>query len=164
MSKNELIKSNLSLVSRNISVIDALNSKMQEIQENNQPVEMFTDFVASELDLLEQKKEQLKNYKEIITKQIKDLEMYEKEAKEDVATYLAESGIDKLEGIVTSSMTISKGSSASEEIKTKIVRLPIYSKADEEEALIDAGICEYKDEIITKEAKNASVRINKRRV
>lgn len=95
--------------------------------------------------------------------QIKELEMYEKECKENVATYLSENGIDKLEGIVFSSMTINKGSEATEEIKTKLVRLPIYSKADEEEALIQAGICEYKDEIVTKEAKNPYVRINKRK-
>lgn len=46
----------MSIVSRNLSVFDVLNSKMAEIQDQNKPIGEFTDFVASELDLLEKRK------------------------------------------------------------------------------------------------------------
>ena len=78
--------------------------------------------------------------------------------KEDGAHFLESQGIDKLEGVLTSSVTINKGKP--EGIKT-VFKLLVDKKASES-FLVDSGLAVY--ETVEAPATKDTLRVNKRKI
>ena len=104
-----------------------------------------------QIDQLKQLKEDIKERESSIKHQIDAI-------KSEGAKFLLENGIDKLEGVLASSVTVTKGKPAGSK---KVFKL-LVDKSESEMYLVDAGLAVY--ESVDTPAKNDTIRINKRKI
>lgn len=155
---------------RSIGRIDAdvkniLTWKLAQYQEQNIPVGVISDYMAKGLDEVDLKVEQLKNYKKLIDQEIKDLESHKEVVKVKAAEWLQENGIDRLEGVEISSITLTKPSEAKEEKKIEKTLVCTMSKNEINDFLVTQDLAKYDKKEVTKitAAKPAMIKINKKR-
>lgn len=148
------------------NVGDCLSWKLESIKENNLPVDTgLADYIAFGVDNLDSQLLQLKAVKAEIAQREKALKSQIESIKVDGAVFLLENGLDKLDGVICSSVTITKAKEEKiEEITTKEVSF-LITDAEIEELLIGLGKAEmvtvYKEKVT--KAQPAKLRINKRK-
>ena len=155
---------------RSISKVDAdikniLNWKLIDYREKNIPIGVISDYIYKGIDEVDLKIEQLGNYKKMIDDEIKDLKMHKETIKIKAAEWFEENGIDKLEGIEVSSITLTKPSEAKEEEKEVKTLICSLSKDEINDFLVTQDLAKYEKKIETKitPAKASMIKINKRR-
>ena len=166
MSKNKLEFKHASL-EVSLDVIETLSWKMESVREQNLPIDTsLADYIAFSVDNLEAQKLQLKAVKTEIAQREKALNAQIGRIKEDGATFLLENGLERLNGVICSSVTVSKAKeqvTTITEIKEFVINI---SQAELEELLIGRGKAEMKT-VITEKTSNAipsKLKINKRKV
>ena len=142
-----------------------LYSKLKQYQEQDLPIEILTDYISKGCLQIEDEIEQLKNYKTIIDSKIKDLELQKINVRVQSAEFLRENGLEKLEGIEFSSITISEKKEASE--KKEIVKTFFTDLKKEEinDFLVTQNLGSYtkKEEIKVIEEVPEMIKINKKK-
>lgn len=164
--RNELEFKHTSLeVSDNIA--DTLSWKIEAVKADGLPIDTsLADYIALATDNIEAQLEQLKAVKGEIGQREEALKSQIEHIKVDGATFLLENGLDRLDGVICSSVTVSEAKpSKTVTTETKEFVMNI-SQAELEELLIGLGKAEMKT--VTKEkttkAQPAKIRINKRKV
>jgi len=156
---------------RSISIPDAdiqdvLKWKLIQYQEQNIPIDVLSDYISKGLDEVEAKKAQLKAYKTMIDSEIKDLEAHSTKVKVECAKFMSENGVDKLNGIEVSSITITKEKPQTQEETIKEEFICDLSKKEINDFLVTQNLGSYKRTPTTKIVPKveAMIKINKRRV
>lgn len=146
------------------------------LENNNLPYFTKTDRIASAMNGIDAKIDYIKEQSRLLLHMKKQLELSRTKAKEQIAKALENFGVDKLEGVQVSSITIT---SASQSSKTKIRIIDddalikggyftvIVDEKAVEEALYSADqrheVEAYVETIIETKEKPSSIRINKRK-
>lgn len=142
-----------------------LYSKLKQYQEQDLPIEILTDYIGKGCLQIEDEIEQLKNYKTIIDSKIKDLELQKINVRVQSAEFLRENGIEKLDGIEFSSITITEKKEASE--KKEIVKTFFTDLKKEEinDFLVTQNLGKYtkKEEIRVIAEVPEMIKINKKK-
>lgn len=161
----EEIKKDRSIGRIDADVKNILTWKLAQYQEQNIPVGVISDYIAKGLDEVELKVDQLKNYKELIDQEIKDLESHKEVVKIKAAEWLQENGIDRLEGVEISSITLTKPCEAKEKKKIEKTLVCTMSKNEINDFLVTQDLAKYDKKEVTKitPAKPAMIKINKKR-
>lgn len=164
--ENSLLVKHASL-ERSNNIKETLTWKMEQIKEAGAPVDTsLADYIAFSVDNLESQKTQLKLVKAEISEREKHLIAQIERIKEDGATFLLENGVDRLDGLICSSITVSEAKEkTSRLVETEEFILNI-SQEELEELLIGLGKAERKTVTVEKvsKASPAKLRINKRKI
>ena len=148
-------------------VIDTLEWKIKTIEESKLPIESgLADYIALAVDNLDNELKYISSIEKQISDKKKWLKNQIEKIKIDGAKYISSLGIEKLEGVICSSVTISNEKPAKEEeVITKEFNL-LISEAEMQELLIGLGKAEMKKVTITKTTNYipAKLRINKPKV
>ena len=118
----------------------------------------LADYLGIGLGNLDSQLAQLDDVTKEINARKKDLKAQITSIKQEGAYFLESQGIDKLEGVLTSSVTITKGKPES----TKTVFKLLVDKKASEAFLVDSGLAVY-ESVEVPETKD-SLRVNKRKV
>ena len=118
----------------------------------------LADYIGICLSNLDAQLSQLDEVTKEITARKSDLKAQITSIKQEAAYFLGEQGIDKLEGVLTSSVTITKGKS---ETTKKVFKL-LVPKKESEEFLVDSGLAVY-ESVAVPETKD-TIRVNKRKI
>ncbi len=141
--------------------------KMENIRAEKLPIDTgLADYLAFGINNLDAQLAQLKALKVQATKIEKELKSQIEDIKVDGATFLLENGLDRLDGLICSSVTVTKAKEAvSTETETKEFVMNI-SQAELEELLIGLGKAEIKTVKAekTSNAIPAKLKINNRKV
>lgn len=162
---SDLLTKKRSITKPESNVKAILYSKLKQYQEQELPIEILTDYIGKGCLQIDEEIEQLKNYKKIIDSKIKDLELQKINVKTQSAEFLRENGIEKLDGIEFSSITIVEKKEA---IETKEVIKTFFTDLTKEEIndfLVTQNLGHYtkKEEIkITAEVPEM-IKINKKK-
>ena len=164
-----LIKKETSLEIQSQDTKETLNWKLEQLTNNNLPVEQgMADYIYFGVSNIDAKIKQLKAYKDEILKEISSLEKYQDTVKEDIADWIQEQGVEKLNGIECSSITINKEKEETEETKetketTKFV-LDV-SEREMQDYLVASSYAHWEKVSITKVtlASKDKIRINSKR-
>ena len=148
-------------------VKDTLEWKIQTIEDAKLPVDSgLADYIAFSLDNLENQLLQLKSIKTEVSDREKAIKSQIEAIKVDSATFLLEAGLEKIEGVICSSVSVSKGKES--EIIPTIEKQFIMniSQAELEELLIGLGKAEYREVTIEKVTNEIppKIRVNKEKV
>ena len=109
----------------NDSISDALDWKLQQIQNSDLPMEQgLADYIALGVGNIEEKINELKNYKKMIDSEIRQLNDHKSTVSVECAKWIQSQGLDKLNGVAVSSVTITKGTA---EKKIKKANLTHYT-------------------------------------
>lgn len=154
-----------SITKEDSNVKAILYAKLQQYQEQNLPIEILTDYIGKGLVQIEDEIVQLKNYKSLIDDKIKGLQEQIKNVKIQSAEFLRENGIDKLDGVEFSSITITAkkdGYEEKQEVKT------FHTDLTEDEIndfLVTQNLGHYTKENVTKIVLDTPemVKVNKKR-
>ena len=148
-------------------VIDTLKWKVQTIEEKGLPVESgLADYVDLAISNLTNEL----NYITDVKKQISDREKYIKAQAEAIkiegAVFMQSLGAEKLEGVICSSISVTKARLESEEMTTSQVFTPLISEEEIQELLLALGKAEMKTVTETKTIKAlpAKLKVNKRKI
>ena len=161
-----LIKKETSLEMQSQDTKETLNWKLGQLTSNNLPVEQgMADYIYFGVSNIDAKIKQLKAYKDEILKEVKNLETYKSTASEEIAEWIQDQGVDKLNGLECSSITISKGS---EEIEETIETVKFVLDVDNdrmEKYLVENSLAHYEKIATTKVtlASKDKIRINSKR-
>jgi len=91
------------------SVAEILDFKMKEAEEKGLPIEAhLADYIALGVGSFDEKIKEYQNYKKQIDEAIEIFKSDKLSTASDVAEYLASNGIDKLKGLICSSVTLKK--------------------------------------------------------
>lgn len=145
---------------------DTLNWKLEQLKTKNLPVESgMADYVAFGVQNIDQDVEQLENYVKQLQEAIKAKKAHKTKVLEDVAEWLQEQGLDKLNGVMCSSITIAKAKEAKEEKKVFEVFEHDLTQEEIEQAILESGNGEYIKKETTKitPATKAKIKVNSRR-
>lgn len=149
------------------NVQETLAWKMEALKADNLPVDTgLADYVSFAVDNLEGQARQLKAAKDEIARREKAIKDQIESIKVDGAAFLLGEGIDKLDGVICSSVSVT---AAKDEKKEEIefeefqINIPEDELRDLLIALGKAEMVTKKKEKITK-AQPAKLRINKRKV
>jgi len=144
-------------------ITSTLNFKLQAISKRDLPVAVtLADYIALGVKNLEKKyryvDDVIKTYqaeKEAIKGQIERVKI-------DGAKFLVENGIERLDGVVCSSITVTKEKPEIIEKTEKREFVPLVSEAEIEELLLSLGKAEIRSIIVEKTSKAipAKLRIN----
>lgn len=161
---NEIVKKR-SITKEDVNVKAILYKKLEHYKEQNLPIEILTDYIGKGLGQIEDEIVQLKNYKSLIDDKIKGLQEQIKTVKIESAEFLRENGIDKLDGVEFSSITIAAkkdGYEEKQEVKTFHTDL---TKDEINDFLVTQNLGYYTKESITKIVLDIPemVRVNKKR-
>jgi uncharacterized protein YdcH (DUF465 family) len=126
------------------------------------PLEAKTDQIAAEFDNLDYQIEKLEKYKKIATNKINELKKNKVKTSNECAKWFLECGVDKIEGIGVSSITINKATKPTSKKKKKFISL-FSSIEDMQEYLVSQNMGRFEEYEETVESKPPTVRINKRR-
>jgi len=155
---------------------DTLNWKLEQLKAKDLPIESgLADYIAFGMEGIENDIAQLTNYKALIESQIKQAKANQAKVKIECAEWLEGQGLDKLNGLNVSSITITKAKDAS--VSGKDIECYLYCSNGEEfdiktadaeliESLllasgdIESGII-YESTAIN--AKPAQIKVNKKR-
>ena len=118
----------------------------------------LADYFGIGLGNLDSQLAQLDEVTKEINSRKKDLKAQITAIKQEGAYFLESQGIDKLEGVLTSSVTITKGKAES----TKTVFKLLVDKKASEAFLVDSGLAVY--ESVEVPATKDSLRVNKRKI
>jgi len=163
--KNDLVFKHTSLETSE-DVGECLSWKIEAIKADNLPIDTsLADYIAFANDNLEAQLAQLKAVKGEIGQREKALKSQIEHIKVDGATFLLENGLERLEGVICSSVTVTEAKS-SKTITTETKEFVMnISQAELEELLIGLGKGEMKT-ITTEKITNAlpaKIRINRRK-
>ena len=144
-------------------VIETLNWKLSAINEAGLPAQSgIADYISLALDNLDAQVKQL----DYVMSEIKARKEVIKEQKayiqEQSAQFILDMGIDKLEGAIYSSVTITKAKEPS--TKEKRTFMLLCSKDEMEAFLVESGLAVYEVEQVEIPAEKAKIRVNKRKV
>ena len=156
--KHDLTTKRTSL-SNSKDVVSTLDWKVSQLVEQKKPVqEGISDYIGMSINELDSQIDYLKEAKTAINKREKQLKEQKEAILEGTATFMINSGAERLEGIFVSSVTLTKAKDAT----TKEVYSLIVDKKEAEQYLINAGlaIMETKEVPATK----AKVRVNNRKI
>jgi len=148
------------------NVADTLKWKLDIIKHDGLPVESgLADYIALATDNLERELAYLNDVKKQITDREKQLKEQSEAIKIDGAKFLKSMDVDKIEGAICSSVSVTKAKdSVSTETSKEVLS---YNESDEEiaEFLISLGKAQYVTvtETKTSNAIPAKLRINKRK-
>lgn len=166
MSKNDLITKHASLETSG-DVVDTLFWKLQNLKEAGLPVDTsLADYIAFSSDNLEAQLAQLKAVKQEVAQREKAIKIQLDRIKEDGATFLLDNGLDRLDGVICSSVTVTKAKESVTTITESKEFVMNISQAELEELLIGLGKAEIKTVKTEKTSNNipAKLKINKRKV
>ena len=161
-----LIKKETSLEIQSQDTKETLNWKLEQLTNNNLPVEQgMADYIYFGVSNIDAKIKQLKAYKDEILKEVKNLEEYKSTVSEEIAEWIQEQGIDKLNGLEVSSITINQGSEEKEEIRESVKFVLDIENKTMEEHLVSLGYAHYEKVTTTKVilATKDKIRINSKR-
>jgi len=164
--KNDLVFKHTSLETSD-NVGDTLSWKIEAIKADKLPIDTsLADYIAFANDNLEAQLAQLKAVKTEIGQREKALKSQIEHIKVDGATFLLENGLERLDGVICSSVTVTEAKS--EKITTTETKEFVMNitQAELEELLIGLGKAEMKTvtkEKVTEE-QPAKIRINKRKL
>ena len=166
MSKNNLVFKHTSLETSS-DIGDTLSWKIESIKEDNLPIDTsLADYISFSVSNLESQQLQLKAVKQEITQREKAIKSQIESIKIDGGLFLLENGLERLDGLICSSVTVSKAKECvitTQEVKEFVMNI---SQAELEELLIGLG----KAEIVTKTVEKTSnyipskLKINKRKI
>ncbi len=156
--KNDLTTHRTSLSHTN-DIIGTLEWKIKVLTDSELPVqEGLADYIGLSIEEIEMQERQLKELKAQLSAREKELKEQKQNILQDGAKFFEQYGIDRMDGNMVSSVTITKGKDAT--TKQKFVT-NLTSK--EKEALIyDAGFGHYED--VEVEALKPRLKINKRKI
>ena len=141
------------------NVKETLEWKINSLIEQDKNVSNgLADYFGIGLSNLDAQLAQLDEVAKEINSRKKALKAQITAIKEDGAHFLESQGIDKLEGVLTSSVTINKGKPEG----TKTVFKLLVDKKTSESFLVDSGLAVY--ETIETPATKDTLRVNKRKV
>ena len=158
-----------SLQNTDKEVKETLDWKLDQLKVKNLPIESgLADYIAFGMQGIESDIEQLTNYKALIEAQIKQAKENQGKVKIECAYWLQGQGLDKLNGLNVSSITITKASEVT--IKEKEYHAYYYEnethfKDHILEQLIKDGVIKI-EKIVEKvevPAKLAQIKVNKKR-
>ncbi len=161
--ENELTLKKHSSLEKSIEVVDALEWKMKVLEEQGRPIEeSLSDYIGFSLDNLNRSIDAKKFYIDELKALIKKDEEQINLIKTDGVKFLDNLGVDRLNGHIVSSVTISKERPA--QTKEKQVLKYLLPKDEIEQFLIDTGKAEM--ETIITETKDIprKIRVTQRRV
>ena len=162
MENNLTIKKHSSL-ENNSKVVEVLNWKLQALEEEARPLEEgIADYIGFTLDNLKQSISSKKFYIEELQKLIKADEVQMENIKTEGVKFLEQMGVEKLQGHIVSSVTISKAKPSS--TKTKEVLKYLVSKEEIEELLVTLGKAEWETVTTTSDEIPQKLRVTARRV
>jgi kynurenine formamidase len=153
MSKNEIVNFSWDTKAYMVSLFEG---------ESDLPVEAKTDQLAFEFNKLDDEISKLKEYKKAIESKIKECEANKVKTSSECAEYLIENGIDRLDGVAISSITLNKPKEATTTTK-KVFKSIFKNKAEIEEYLVEQGMGRFEEVEIENEAKPSTLRINLKR-
>jgi len=105
-----------SLQTINADIKEVLEWKQLQLTEKNLPVEAgIADYIFMGMNGIDEDIKQLTDYKALIDSQIKQAKENKERTSKDIAKWIESQGVDKLNGIAVSSITITKGKAESEE-------------------------------------------------
>ena len=153
----ELLKPTSLETSKDIQ--ETLQWKISVLQEDEKNISNgLADYVSLSLDNLSGQLSQLKDVDIEIKARRKDITTQITLIKEEVAHFLTESGIDRLDGILSSSITLQKGKPAG----TKKVFELLVPKKESEAFLVDAGLAVFVEKEVP--VSPDTLRVNKRKL
>jgi len=149
------------------NITEVLSAKLKQLEKNSLPVESgLADYIYMADADLDLQLEQLKALKKEISAREKEIKNQKEAIRIEGAEFLKNLGVDKLTGMLCSSVTVTPEKPAKEtkEVKEEFVLLD--DEKEIEELLISLGKAERKRiEIVkTTAPQPAKLRINKRRV
>ena len=162
MENNLTIKKHSSL-ENNSKVVEVLNWKLQALEEEARPLEEgIADYIGFTLDNLKQSVSSKKFYIEELKKLIKADEVQMENIKTEGVKFLEQMGVEKLQGYIVSSVTISKAKPRT--TKTKEVLKYLVSKEEIEELLVTLGKAEWETVTTTSDEIAPKLRVTPRRI
>ena len=161
----ELIKK--TSLEKSDDVADTLKWKLDKIEHEGLPVESgLADYIVLASENIDNELDYLAGVKKQISEREKYLKSHSEAIKVEGASFVESMGVDKLEGAICSSVTVTKAKDSVTTETTKTIL--IYNESDEEieEFLISLGKAQYSEvtETKTSNAIPAKLRINKRKV
>jgi len=164
--KNDLVFKHTSLETSE-DVQDTLSWKIEAIKADGLPIDTsLADYIAFATDNLEAQLAQLKAVKGEIGQREKVLKSQIEHIKVDGAIFLLENGLERLDGVICSSVTVTEAKAPKTVITETKEFVMNISQAELEELLIGLGKAEMKT-VITEKTTNAipaKIRINKRKI
>ncbi len=134
----ELIKATSLETSPNIK--ETLDWKINSLVEQDKNVSNgLCDYFGMGLNNLDMQLQQLKELEEDIKARKSAINSQKTAIKEEGAYFLESQGIDKLEGVLYSSVSVQKGKPESSKVKFKL----LVGKKESEAFLVDAGLAVY---------------------
>ena len=161
-----IIKKETSLEIQSQDTKETLNWKLEQLTNNNLPIEQgMADYIYFGVLNIDAKIKQLKAYKDEILKEIYSLEKYQDTVKEDIAYWIQQQGIEKLNGIECSSITINKGNKEIKEIKETTKFILDVSEIEMQDYLVASSYAHWEKVSTTKVtlASKDKIRINSKR-
>lgn len=141
------------------NVKETLNWKITSLTEQDKNISNgLADYLYLGVNNLEQQLEQLKQLESDIKERKTALSEQITAIKHDGAIFLLENGIERLDGVLASSVTVAKGKPESSKVKFKL----LTDKKASEAYLVDAGLAVY--ESVDVPATKDTLRINKRKI
>lgn len=130
---------------------DTLDWKIKTIEAKKLPTETaIADYIALGIQNLDNKLEYIKNTKAELDKDAKTIKNQIEHIKIEGAKFLKDAGIEKLDGLICSSITLTNEKKETEEYTKKLVFTPLISQAEIEELLIGLGKAEMREVVETK--------------
>lgn len=161
--KNELSLKKHSSLERSPDVIDTLNWKLKALEDEERPLEEgIADYIGFSLDNLKQSISSKKFYIEELKKLIGEDEVQIENIKTEGVKFLEQMGVEKLQGHIISSVTISKGKEAQEKSKKRLKYMVPVEEI--EELLIILGKAEYETVTTMSDPIPSKLRVIPRRV
>lgn len=161
--KNELIPKKHTSLEKSPDIVDTLNWKLKALEDEDRPLEeSIADYIGFTLGNLQQSISSKKFYIEELKKLIGVDEMQIENIKTDGVKFLEQMGVNKLQGHIVSSITISKGKKAQEKSTRKLKYLVTVEEI--EELLITLGKAEYETVTTLSDAIPPKLRVTPRKV
>jgi len=152
------IKTSLQKVDADIN--EVLEWKQHQLVENNMPVEQgIADYIYLGMSGMEEEIVKLAEYKKLIDAQIKQIKENKERTSKDIAKWIECQGVDRLNGIAVSSITITKGKEATSENIIKKEFVTELTPVNIEALLIEQGLGYYKEVQLVKTTKATSTKI-----
>ena len=161
-----LIKKETSLEIQNQDTKETLNWKLEQLTKNNLPVEQgMADYIYFGVSNIDAKIKQLNAYKDEILKEVKNLETYKSTVSEEIAEWIQSQGVERLEGLEVSSITINQGGEEKEETNETFKFVFDVPEAHYQEFLVENGFAHWEKNTTTKVtlATKDKIRINTKR-
>jgi len=156
--KNDLTTHRTSLSHTN-DIIGTLEWKIKVLTDSELPVqEGLADYIGLSIEEIEMQERQLKELKSQLAEREKELKEQKQNILQDGAKFFEQYGIDSMDGIIVSSITIQKG----KESTTKKKFVTNLTTKEKEALIYDAGLGHYED--VEVEATKSKLKVNKRKV